>query len=83
VLYRREETLACWRSARTPAVMVLGEHSEIRQREGGGSAEARLRADFPRFEIETLRGVGHMMHHEDPAAVARLIEAFAARHERQ
>jgi pimeloyl-ACP methyl ester carboxylesterase len=26
--------------------------------------------------VEVLAGVGHMLHHEAPAAVARLIEEF-------
>jgi len=31
----------------------------------------------PNLRIERLAGAGHMLHHEAPRALARLIEAFA------
>jgi pimeloyl-ACP methyl ester carboxylesterase len=35
-----------------------------------------LQSLFPKVRIITLPGVGHMMHHEDPLALARHIVEF-------
>ncbi|HNR21860.1 MAG TPA: alpha/beta hydrolase [Steroidobacteraceae bacterium] len=77
VLYRREEALACWRRGTAPMLLLLGALTEYRARLGEHGSDGHLRASFPNAMIDTLAGVGHMMHHEDPAAVARAIERFA------
>jgi len=77
VLYRREEALACWRRGTAPMLLLLGAHSDYRARLGEHASDEYLRASFPNAMIETLAGVGHMLHHEDPAAVARAVERFA------
>ena len=43
--------------------------------------QARLvrRAAFPRLEYVTVRDAGHMLHHDQPAEVARLVEDFLRR----
>jgi pimeloyl-ACP methyl ester carboxylesterase len=75
--YRREEAEACWRRVNIPVLMVLGELSEHPQLLGTDCTEEYFRSMFPHIDIATLPGVGHMMHHEDPESVARLIEEFA------
>jgi pimeloyl-ACP methyl ester carboxylesterase len=75
--YRREEAEACWRRMEIPVLMVLGELSELLAPLGADATPEYFQSVFPQIEIATLRGVGHMMHHEDPEAVARLIEKFA------
>lgn len=77
VLYRREEAQACWRRGTAPMLLLLGALSDYLPRLGEHGTDEYLRASFPNAMIETLAGVGHMMHHEDPAAVARAIERFA------
>lgn len=77
-LYRREEAEACWSRIRIPMLLLLGEHSEYIGRLGADGTDERLRAVFPGVRLERLAGVGHMMHHEDPALVARHIERFVA-----
>jgi pimeloyl-ACP methyl ester carboxylesterase len=75
-LYRREEMEACWRRIEAPVLLVVGEHSELLARlEPEGGVES-FRALVPKLTIETVAGAGHMLHHEQPRAVARLIEAF-------
>jgi pimeloyl-ACP methyl ester carboxylesterase len=76
VLYRREEAEACWSRIRAPMLMLLAEHSEFLGRLGQDGAIERLRTRFPGVRIEIVEGAGHMMHHEKPETVARLIEAF-------
>lgn len=79
VLYRREEAEACWRRGVAPMLLLLGEHSEYRTRLGSLATDEYFRSVFPQLTLATLAGVGHMMHHEEPAAVARCIEQFVAR----
>jgi pimeloyl-ACP methyl ester carboxylesterase len=81
VLYRREEALACWRAATIPILLVLGEHSEFRGRLGPDGTDEALRGSFQCLELVTLAGVGHMLHHESPAAVAAVVQDFVQRHE--
>jgi len=78
VLYRREEAESCWRQCQAPVLMLLGEESDLRARLGPFGTEAHFRSIFPRIEVISLPGVGHMMHHEDPEAVARHITRFVA-----
>jgi pimeloyl-ACP methyl ester carboxylesterase len=75
-LYRREEMEACWRRVEAPVLLVVGEHPELLARlEPEGGVES-FRALVPKLTVETVAGAGHMLHHEQPRAVARLIEAF-------
>lgn len=78
--YRREEAEACWRRAEIPVLMVLGELSEHPKLLGADCTEEYFRSVFRHVEIATIPGVGHMMHHEDPEGVARVIEQFARSH---
>ena len=75
-LYRREELEACWRQIGARVLLVVGAESELLARlrpEGGVES---FRALVPNLAIETVAGAGHMLHHEAPRAIARLVEAF-------
>jgi pimeloyl-ACP methyl ester carboxylesterase len=75
-LYRREEMEACWRRIEARALLVVGTESELLARlaaEGGVDA---FRSLVPGLAIEKVAGAGHMLHHEAPRAIARLVEAF-------
>lgn len=76
VLYRREEAEACWSRITAPVLMLLAAHSEFLGRLGEDGAVDRLRTRFPEVRIEIVGDAGHMMHHERPEEVARLIESF-------
>lgn len=75
-LYRREEMEACWRQVAAPVLMVFGEKSDLAARLGTEGGEESFRACIPHVRVEVLAGAGHMLHHEKPAAVARLIKDF-------
>jgi pimeloyl-ACP methyl ester carboxylesterase len=79
VLYRREEMEACWRRCTMPTLLLLGGDSALLSRLGPDGTDEHFHSQFPQLTIERLPEVGHMMHHEDPAAVARVIEQFLAR----
>jgi pimeloyl-ACP methyl ester carboxylesterase len=75
-LYRREEMEACWRRIEARVLLVVGAESELLARlapEGGVESFRPLVRDL---RVETVAGAGHMLHHEEPRAVARLIETF-------
>lgn len=76
VLYRREEAEACWSRIVAPTLLVLGGRSDYRERLGPDCTDEYFHRLIRHLRIETLPGAGHMMHHEDPAAVAALVEDF-------
>jgi pimeloyl-ACP methyl ester carboxylesterase len=78
VLYQREQAEACWRAIEAPVLFMLGDQSDLVKRMGGVLDEARLRELFRRGTFATAKEAGHMLHHEQPAQVAMLIEAFLA-----
>ena len=79
-LYRRDEAEACWRRVEVPVLMLLAAQSEYLPGLGEDGSEARFRSALRDLTLHTLPDVGHMMHHENPAAVAALIRQFADQH---
>lgn len=79
ILSRVDETLACWGRIEAPVLWVEGDDTEVLRRWAGRYSreefEARL-AVVPRLERHTLSPAGHMLHHDQPEALARLIETF-------
>ncbi len=76
ILYRREEAEACWKRVGIPMLLLAGEASGHRERRLDEFSDEFVRATFRRVQIATLPSVGHMMHHEDPRAVADHIVRF-------
>ncbi|HZS65719.1 MAG TPA: alpha/beta hydrolase [Burkholderiales bacterium] len=77
VLYRYEEVRACWQHVSAPVLWVDGAETAALKRLGLDSADyAERRAQFPTLRYATVAQAGHMLHHDQPAAVARLIEEF-------
>jgi pimeloyl-ACP methyl ester carboxylesterase len=58
--------------------MIFGGKSDLATRLGMEGGEAAFRASIPGVQVEVLAAAGHMLHHEEPAVVARLIEEFLA-----
>jgi pimeloyl-ACP methyl ester carboxylesterase len=77
VLWRYEEVRACWRHVSAPVLWVDAAQSDTLNRLGLTQEQhAERRAAFPRLEYVTVKDAGHMLHHDQPEEVARLIEAF-------
>ena len=76
-LFRLEEAMACWRRVTAPVLLVAGKQSEMRARMKDTPQQlAERKAAFAdRREIE-LDDCGHMMHHDQPERLARVIEEF-------
>ena len=80
VLYRYEEVRACWLQVSAPVLWVDASESDTLKRLGLSEAQhAERRSSFPKLEYVTVRDAGHMLHHDQPEEVARLIEAFLGR----
>lgn len=77
VLFRIEELLASWRAAAAPVLWVFARDSQ-----GTGYLKdtpaqlAERKGAFRDYREAWIEDAGHMMHHDQPAAVARLIEEF-------
>jgi pimeloyl-ACP methyl ester carboxylesterase len=76
VLYRREEAEAIWREVTAPVLLLLGGRSEFRAHLGADGSDEHFRSLFRTLTLVTLPEAGHMLHHEEPAAVATAIEPF-------
>ncbi|MBS0376836.1 MAG: alpha/beta hydrolase [Proteobacteria bacterium] len=76
VLYRREEAEAIWREVTAPVLLLLGGRSEFRAHLGADGTDEHFHSLFKTLTLVTLPEAGHMLHHEDPAAVATAVEPF-------
>jgi len=77
ILYRLEESRACWAQVSAPVLWVDAEESDTLKRIGVGAASyAERRASFRDLRYVTLPGAGHMLHHDQPEALAQHIETF-------
>ncbi len=76
-LYRVDEASACWERVTAPVLWVDAAESETLKRMKLTPAElAERRAAFRDLRHRTVPDAGHMLHHDQPEAVARLIEEF-------
>jgi pimeloyl-ACP methyl ester carboxylesterase len=78
VLYRRAESAACWAQIRAPLLYVAGADSDFLARLQGAGDPERMMQWVPQLEPRVVTASGHMVHHDQPGAVARLIEEFLA-----
>jgi pimeloyl-ACP methyl ester carboxylesterase len=77
VLNRLEEVLACWRRITAPVLWVSGAQSTASGWRADSAAQlAERKAAFRRFDEVVLDNCGHMMHHDQPAELAHVIERF-------
>lgn len=76
-LYRLDEALACWKQVTAPVLWVDAAESETLKRIGLSAEDyAARRAAFRDLRYVTVPDAGHMLHHDQPEQVARLIEEF-------
>ena len=82
MLYRKAEVLACWQRIAAPTLWVEGCDDQLTRfwgtRYPREDFDARL-ALVPGLERVVLQDAGHMLHHDQPAALAAVLEPFLAR----
>lgn len=78
-VYRAEEIRATWRRVSAPVLWVAASDSFVARWLGEDEAGLRRRiACFPDGSLTTIGDAGHMLHHDQPAKVAAVIEPFLA-----
>lgn len=82
LIYRVEEVLATWRRITAPVLWIDGDRTDVEKwwgpRYPRSEFDARL-AVVPQVERHTLSPCGHMLHHDQPEALAALLEPFLRR----
>jgi pimeloyl-ACP methyl ester carboxylesterase len=76
-LFRVDEAIACWRQITAPVLLVSGKQSNIpaRMKYAPDDLAGRVGA-FRNHREAVLDDCGHMMHHDQPESLARVIEDF-------
>jgi pimeloyl-ACP methyl ester carboxylesterase len=79
VLYRAEEAVAMWRAIEAPLLWVEGANTDMTKWWGDryprAEFDARL-ANVKSVDKLTLGDCGHMLHHDQPAALADALKRF-------
>jgi pimeloyl-ACP methyl ester carboxylesterase len=80
LLYRLEEVLACWQAITAPVLWVEAEDTDALRWMGPKDAareeiDRRMKA-IPKITREVIGDASHMLHHDQPEALAVLIEGF-------
>ena len=80
-LFRLEEVLESYRRISAPTLVVEASDNEMGKWYQGkytlDEFHERLKA-VPKLAVEKLADCGHMLHHDQPEALARAIEGFLA-----
>jgi pimeloyl-ACP methyl ester carboxylesterase len=79
ILYRREEAQACWERTEAPVLLVTGASEDAGRAEFLRAATDDMRAHVRNLEVVSIPDAGHMVHHEQPEALARCIVDFDRR----
>jgi pimeloyl-ACP methyl ester carboxylesterase len=82
LLYQVDEVMACWKKITAPVLWVEAEDTNMWQWMGP-KPEARIEIDrrlahLAQVSPHMMADAGHMLHHDQPEALARLLEAFLA-----
>ena len=83
LLYHLDEMIAMWKQITAPVLWIEAAQTEMwrwmgLQEEMRAEVDRRL-AHMASVEPHIVAEAGHMVHHDQPAVLARLIEAFLAR----
>ena len=77
---RLDEAIACWRQISAPVLLVEGANSRAvaAQRNQPEEYQERLAAFQTLVDVERIADAGHNIHHDQPQALAKVIEHFLA-----
>jgi pimeloyl-ACP methyl ester carboxylesterase len=81
MLYRKAEVMACWQRIAAPTLWVEGSDDQLTrfwgQRYPREDFDGRL-ALVPNLQRTVLKDAGHMLHHDQPEALAAVLKDFLA-----
>ena len=79
ILYQKAEVLECWKRIEAPVLWVEGDQTDVAKWWGNryprSDFESRL-AVVPKLEKLRLSPAGHMLHHDQPEALAERLSRF-------
>jgi pimeloyl-ACP methyl ester carboxylesterase len=78
-LYQRDEVLETWKLIEAPVLWVEGDQTDISRWWGTRYTKAEFHERLSvvkQVERHTLSPAGHMLHHDQPEALAQRLEAF-------
>ena len=78
-LYRIDEAAACWAAITAPTLCVDARQSQMLTRWIDAAEYKERLSHFRRLSAATIEDAGHMLQHDQPEALAQLIEDFIAR----
>ncbi len=75
---RADETIACWRQISAPVLLIEGANSRAvaAQRSQPEEYQEKLAAFQTLASVERIADAGHNIHHDQPEALAKVIEPF-------
>lgn len=82
LLYQVDEVMECWKLITAPVLWVEADDTDV-WRWMGPKQRARIEIDrriqfIPDVRTAIINDAGHMLHHDQPQALARIIEDFLA-----
>jgi pimeloyl-ACP methyl ester carboxylesterase len=78
VLARLEEAHACWNAITAPTLWVIASETDIISKwlKEDDATFAMRKKQFAQYFEATVQNAGHMLHHDQPQALAKIIETF-------
>jgi len=77
--YRVEEALSCWAAIEAPVLWVESQDRDAHHQFTRTDDYRRRLAVIRRLQAAEVADAGHMLHHDQPSRIARLIEDFFSR----
>jgi pimeloyl-ACP methyl ester carboxylesterase len=78
-IYRVQEVLACWSRITAPVLFVEGDQTPSHLFFKGGYTRLELQQRLecvPNVVCQVIKQAGHMLHHDQPEALAHLLASF-------
>ena len=79
MLYQKAEVLECWKLIQAPLLWVEGDQTDVAKWWGNRYTKAEFHERLSvvtKLEKHMLSPAGHMLHHDQPEALAARLEAF-------
>jgi pimeloyl-ACP methyl ester carboxylesterase len=80
ILYQESEVMACWAQTTAPVLWVEADQTDVWKWMGGKErariAIAARQKAIPKLITAMLTDAGHMLHHDQPEALAKIVEQF-------